>query len=176
MRLGTPGPQFRYYFWDPFAKLGIPLKTRTRVPRGCSIAFKLLDCCQKVHQVIQNLLHIKRMDCNSLLIHQSVSDGYFADWQHCRCRRLQRQWTSRCWEPQEWSEIHLQPNPPVPSIWYLSKRLSQVWRAGSAKEIQVLQGLFVRRWCRFFILGEITGLQWAPSGLHPPQLCGCMTV
>ena len=36
--------------------------------------------------------------------------------------------------------------------------------------------MFMWRWCRFFILGEITGLQRAPSGLHPPQQCGCMTV
>lgn len=139
MKLGALGSQFRHYFGDPFVKLGTPFRTRTRVPRGYSTAFKLLNCCQKVHQVIQSLLHIKRMACTSLLIHQAVSDGYFADWQHCRCRRLQRQRTSRCWEPQEWSEVHLQPNPPVPSIWYLSKRLSKVWQTCSVKEIEVFQ-------------------------------------
>ena len=47
--------------------------------------------------------------------------------------------TSWCWEQEEWSEIHLQPNPPVPSIWYLSKRLSKVWEKGSAKRSKFLK-------------------------------------
>ena len=76
MKLWTPGPQFLHYFGDLFVKLGTPFRTRTRVPRGYSTAFKLLNCCQKVHQVIQSLLHIKRMACTSLFIHQAVSDGY----------------------------------------------------------------------------------------------------
>ena len=32
------------------------------------------------------------MACTSLIIHHSVSDCYFADWQHCWHRRLQRRW------------------------------------------------------------------------------------
>ena len=48
----------------------------TKAYSGYSTVFKLLSCCQKIHQVIQSLLHIKRMACTSPLIHQSVSDGY----------------------------------------------------------------------------------------------------
>ena len=117
--LGTPWnwglwvPNFVIIFsGDPFVKWGTPLQSCMRIRCRHSTAFR---CCQKVHEVIQSLLHIKSIACTSPLIHQSVSDGYFADWQHWWC--LQQQWTCWGWEPPEWSEIHLQPNPLVSATW-----------------------------------------------------------
>ena len=78
-----------HYFGDPFVKLGTPIE-RTRA----AIQLPSNYSCRKVHQIIQGLLHIrifkncdwniKRMAYTSALIHQSVSCGYFGDWQHCR--------------------------------------------------------------------------------------------
>ena len=91
MSMGTPGPQFHHYSGDPFVKLGTPLKrTRARSAQlfNCLQTTQLLSKGSSGHSENEN---IKRMACTSPLIHQSVSDGYFADWQHCQCRRLQRQ-------------------------------------------------------------------------------------
>ena len=67
--------QFHYYSGEPFVKLGTPLlKSRMHILCNYSIVFELLNCCQKVHQaVIQSLLHIKRMACNSQLIYMATS-------------------------------------------------------------------------------------------------------
>ena len=69
---------------------------------------------------------LTRMACTSPLIHHFQMATSQTGSTASRCQILQRHWTSRCWE-QEWSEIHLQPNSLVPSIWYLSKRLTKVW-------------------------------------------------
>ena len=112
INLGTPGLQIHHYFGDSFVKLGTPYRTRTHVRsvvrRGYSTALKLrTQLLSKGSSGHSELTSYKEDG-----LHQSAhsSSGFrwlpkFADWQHSRCRRLQRQWNSRSWEPKKWSEI-----------------------------------------------------------------------
>ena len=90
MRLGTPGPQFHHYFGDPFVKLGTPLK------RARTHSARLFNCLSNYSTAVKRLIRSFRKwkykeDGLHQSAHSSVGLRWLADWQHCRCRRLQRQ-------------------------------------------------------------------------------------